>query len=534
MNFADVALGVPLATPTFNYEAERLTKRVGILFSQLVDLNSENIPGKKELSSMRMSLGQISRKSLGQITTLSTKNQNLSFTLYFSGAVQEGDFSRSRAGAAFDPTQTALILAARCPHGPTPDDIASAAAGLALLGPSQNHSRILVPFVPVLLPQQQLPDVVSMLTEACRCPEQGPRILSALLCKGFPEKRLGSLLTEILSPRRLLALASACPDGSNCTSALIAVAVGLALNQLAAARGPSGVVARSDIKTVHTISQNQVVPVIQKLFAQAGSSSLPFRARPHMKSSTGDLVYAPTLGLYSVATMEQNPQLVDTYLASVQTALNAEYGDEGVDFDITAAEVCKLARSFDGDSKHGFAILQTTLHWPYNRKGQSRVAKPVERPHAISAGVAVRILLGEPGQFSGSLLDLLEVFPRDTFVQAAKVGLAQRDMTAPFDVFQRLEADLSSFEQKVKEVATQTSAKRKHDNTQTETETEVKKVASATVSDDEFTRCYLEFDDACDAAAAKAERESAAHDDACVAATEKAERTSIEATHVAF
>ena len=58
--------------------------------------------------------------------------------------------------------------------------------------------------------------------------------------------------------------------------------------------------------------------------------------------------------------------------------------------------------------------------------------------------------------------------------------------------------------------------------------------AGAEMADDAGGGSHSEFDDACDAAAAQAERESAAHDDACVAATEKAERTSIEATHVAF
>ena len=110
-------------------------------------------------------------------------------------------------------------------------------------------------------------------------------------------------------------------------------------------------------------------------------------------------MFAATLGLYSVPTMDQYPELVDIYLACVQTALNAEFVDGGVVFEISAAKVCKLARSFDGNSQHGFATLQTILHWPYNKKGQRGVAHPVERPHAISAGLAVQILLGDPDFF---------------------------------------------------------------------------------------------------------------------------------------
>ena len=49
--------------------------------------------------------------------------------------------------------------------------------------------------------------------------------------------------------------------------------------------------------------------------------------------------------------------------------------------------------------------------------------------------------------------------------------------------------------------------------------------AGAEMADDAGGGSHSEFDDACDAAAAQAERESAAHDDACVAAMEKAERT---------
>lgn len=180
---------------------------------------------------------------------------------------------------------------------------------------------------------------------------------------------------------------------------MIAVAAGVALNQLAAARGMSGVVTHSDIKLVQTISQNQAVPAIQTVFAQAGPASLPLRARPH-KTSSGNLVWAPTMGMSSMQTMQEFPELAETFLARAQTELNKEFVDEDVVFEISAAKIYELAKSFDGNSQHGCATLQTILHWPWNETGQRGVAHTVEKPHAISAAVAVQILLGDPVFFS--------------------------------------------------------------------------------------------------------------------------------------
>ena len=74
MNFADVALGVPLAGTT-TWQAMRIVKHADILFRKLVDLNPENIAAKKvggcksEVSSMRNSLAGIaSSKSSGAVS----------------------------------------------------------------------------------------------------------------------------------------------------------------------------------------------------------------------------------------------------------------------------------------------------------------------------------------------------------------------------------------------------------------------------------------------------------------------------------